>query len=350
MAEKVVYFLGAGFSAPLGIPTMSNFMEKAKDMYFEDSVKYNLFEDIFKKIKEMSYVKNYYEADLTNIEEIMSILQMQISLKENDIDKSFEEFIQKVIEHYTPDFEELNRADLGWYSKLFGKNNWRKYGYFISSLFNLKLELLNQGVSSDQLKRIKPDINKNSDKSYSIITTNYDLIFEKYAEFMNDKYLSKYQHTLTYNKGQESSLCIKPVLSKLHGCIRENTIIPPTWNKNINTDIQKAWNLAYNELRTANYIRIIGYSLPVTDSYLKYLFKSAIVNSEHLKKIDTLCLDPSGEIEKRYRDFIKFKNFRFKNIDLEDFFKKIEENTIGKKSNEMIFDKLESTHEEIFNN
>ncbi|WP_175406349.1 hypothetical protein [Bacillus sp. FJAT-27264] len=28
--EKVVYILGAGFSAPLGIPVMSNFIMKAK--------------------------------------------------------------------------------------------------------------------------------------------------------------------------------------------------------------------------------------------------------------------------------------------------------------------------------
>jgi len=34
--EKVVYLLGAGFSAPLGLPVMSNFLEKSKDIYFAD--------------------------------------------------------------------------------------------------------------------------------------------------------------------------------------------------------------------------------------------------------------------------------------------------------------------------
>ena len=31
--EKVVYILGAGFSAQFGLPVMSNFLEKSKDMY-----------------------------------------------------------------------------------------------------------------------------------------------------------------------------------------------------------------------------------------------------------------------------------------------------------------------------
>lgn len=31
--ENVVYILGAGFSAQFGLPIMSNFLEKSKDMY-----------------------------------------------------------------------------------------------------------------------------------------------------------------------------------------------------------------------------------------------------------------------------------------------------------------------------
>jgi hypothetical protein len=34
--KNVVYVLGAGFSAYAGLPVMSNFIEKAKDIYFSD--------------------------------------------------------------------------------------------------------------------------------------------------------------------------------------------------------------------------------------------------------------------------------------------------------------------------
>ncbi len=75
--ENVVYLLGAGFSAPLGLPVMSNFLEKAKDLYFSDEIKYKSFFKVLDKIKDLSIIKNYYHADLLNIEEILSILEMQ---------------------------------------------------------------------------------------------------------------------------------------------------------------------------------------------------------------------------------------------------------------------------------
>ena len=45
--EKVVYILGAGFSAPLGLPVISNFYEKSKDLYFSDTIQYKYFIKIF---------------------------------------------------------------------------------------------------------------------------------------------------------------------------------------------------------------------------------------------------------------------------------------------------------------
>ena len=67
-------FLGAGFSAPLGLPVMSNFLVKSKDMYFGDPVTYRQFDTVFKTIEELSIIKNYFKADLFNIEEILSIV------------------------------------------------------------------------------------------------------------------------------------------------------------------------------------------------------------------------------------------------------------------------------------
>ena len=74
--ERVVYLLGAGFSAPLGLPVMSNFLMKSKDMYSEDPDRYSHFKKVFDRIREMSVCKNYYKADLFNIEEVLSILEI----------------------------------------------------------------------------------------------------------------------------------------------------------------------------------------------------------------------------------------------------------------------------------
>ena len=106
MTENVVYLLGAGFSYPLGLPVMGNFLEKSKDMYFEDKGGYQHFEEIFKKIREMNVSKTYYDTDLTNIEEILSFLEMEQHLGDDSLEHSFTRYIIDVINHFTPDQEE----------------------------------------------------------------------------------------------------------------------------------------------------------------------------------------------------------------------------------------------------
>ncbi len=44
--EKTLYMLGAGFSAPLGVPVISNFLSKSKDMLQNESGKYAHFASI----------------------------------------------------------------------------------------------------------------------------------------------------------------------------------------------------------------------------------------------------------------------------------------------------------------
>ncbi len=57
--ENIVYLLGVGFSAPLGLPVMGNFLEKGRDLYFTDQKKYKNFEKIESLLRELSYQKNF---------------------------------------------------------------------------------------------------------------------------------------------------------------------------------------------------------------------------------------------------------------------------------------------------
>ena len=103
-----------------------------------------------------------------------------------------------------------------------------------------------------------------------------------------------------------------PILTKLHGNVNTKNIIPPTWNKILSDEIiKRSWESSHRLIEQANHIRILGYSLPITDSYIKFLFKSAVINSDNLKSIDVICMDPKQEVQKRYNDFIAFPNYRF---------------------------------------
>lgn len=135
-------------------------------------------------------------------------------------------------------------------------------------------------------------------------------------------------------------------LSKLHGCIEMGNIVPPTWNKNSNTQLVTTWQTAQRQLKEANHIRILGYSLPVSDSYMKYMFKSSLLESPHLKSIDVITLDSTGEVKARYDDFIDFNYYNFKNGDIKRYLEnlKIDRNTFNSYNSEQNFDQLERIH------
>jgi hypothetical protein len=109
VTDKVVYLLGAGFSAPLGLPVMSNFLAKSKDMYFSYRDRFEYFPKVFDTIREMSVSKNYYDADLFNIEEILSILEMRELVEGGRLKRSFVRYIIDVIEHSTPPVQDRRR-------------------------------------------------------------------------------------------------------------------------------------------------------------------------------------------------------------------------------------------------
>ena len=125
--ENIVYILGAGFSAPIGLPVMNNFIDKSKDMYFNnnDDGNFNYFDDIFKMIKDISFLKNYIRSNLFNIEEILSTLEMGLSIGTSKTNiKEFKKYIKEVINFYTPiiDFRIDDLKDSNWHQFVFGKN------------------------------------------------------------------------------------------------------------------------------------------------------------------------------------------------------------------------------------
>lgn len=355
--EKVVYLLGAGFSAPLGLPVMSNFYMKSKDMFISDDKRYAHFAKVFDTIKEMSVIKNYFSTDLFNIEEILSILEMRDYLEGKNNSDEFKKYISDVIEYHTPKIQKHNGEQPGnWYDFVFGSNNdINLYGYFIANLAGINIMInTNFGREFHLYKLDSPST------TYSIITLNYDLIIENILNYLHENYYCTFDIWPTYGINNDKEYSFDKLnYAKLHGTLGPDSIIvPPTWNKGNNIKLLSSWKLARKLLEEANHIRIIGYSLPVSDAYIKYLLKSSILDSFHLKSIDVLNLDPSGEIKKRYDDFIEFSYYRFINCDvlkyLEFNLKKHKDNIInnGRISSlrKLEFNLLEQAHRDFMDN
>lgn len=317
--ERVIYLLGAGFSAPMGLPVMSNFLTRSKDLHANDPKQFAHFAPVFKTIRDLSYAKNYYNADLFNIEEILSILEMKESVDADAGERTeFIKYITSVVEACTPPLPSTPKLESGyWHHQIFGGDApWLGYARFVAEMFNLSY--VEATPSGGGIGTILYQRNPKPTAIYGIITLNYDSVIERVVEFMSKNsrpHGTPLKIETTFGGKYVFDGSSLPI-AKLHGSIETGKIVAPTWNKNLNSDLLPAWREAYNLLRQANHLRILGYSLPTSDAYVKYLLKAAVASAPHLKTIDVICRDWNGDIKRRYEDFISFNGARFANADI----------------------------------
>jgi len=313
---NVVYLLGAGFSAPLGLPLIRNFLEKSKDQYESDPKRFTHFESVFETIRKISYATGTYVMDLNNIEEILSVLEMDGFAGQVEHSKLFTDYISDVINHYTPPLREQALGQM-WQSNVLPASPWDGYCLFLLFCQGIKLKQDGHDIKQQTGYRFESQAPPHN---YSFITLNYDLVMETSARYMSTRHKVSISLSRPGDKATVQGAA-QLRLAKLHGSVDTKTIVPPTWSKGaLQHRIAGEWTLAHQLLSKAHHIRIVGYSLPEMDSYVRYLLRSAAVNSFYLKQIDVLCFDPDGAVKKRFDSFIHFPNYRFTNRTVESFF------------------------------
>ena len=188
------------------------------------------------------------------------------------------------------------------------------YAGFVLGLFNRKLSpKQNQSLGWNIFR----EPFSQAGVTYSVITLNYDLVLENTANFIR-QYTSSTE-PFNFARPPITPTNDLPVIVKLHGSVDDGKIIPPTWNKTIAADerIKEEWKVAFKLLAEANCIRFIGYSLPKTDAYIRYLLKASVLANLHLKEITVICKDEGNFVKGVYDSFIKLPStkYRFINAD-----------------------------------
>ena len=307
--ERIVYILGAGFSAPLGLPVVRNFLFRAKDLFTAQPVKLAHFKEVLDEIDDLARVKNYFSSDLFDIEEILSILEMRAQFDGDNLPERFSRFVYDVVDLSTPAIP-LLKPPLPTMHALNATLNpqWAGHASFVAAILNLHFWNEADGV---QLGAIDEPLIR-----YDVVSLNYDLTLERAVSLlmMSPSAYKSYgggEVTFTRRQADHDSQPKRPRLAKLHGSIGEVSIVPPTWRKEVDDTILDQWRAAKSVLSQANEIRILGYSLPQSDAYIRYLLKAAASEAPNLKKIDVFTLDSDGGTERRFREFISFKETMF---------------------------------------
>ena len=325
--ENVVYILGAGFSAQFGLPVMSNFLEKSKDMYaLKGSTNLrgtdvDFFNDVYLEIDKLRRCKDFYASDMTNIEEILSLFEMgKLIGKKSKQTINFQNFIAEVIKYYTPTQEKIKQSE--WI--------FRDLCTFILHIYG------RTSVDKYDVAQTLPE--------YSVLTFNYDALLENVLQYCKMSKQSAYSY-FNFSRDNNRKTRDNVPYIKLHGDVIEpKTIVTPTWKKAFGNNL--TWKNAGTLLAEANHIRIIGYSLPITDSYLKYFLKWGAAHEQNLKSIDVICLDDDQHsVENRYREFIHHK-LNFYNKSTGDYLEEIKNGIENAHQN--LFQKPQSSRVQFF--
>ncbi len=347
MARRVVYFLGAGFSQPLGVPTIREFLDRARDQQSGHSTgKYAYFGPLLKRVEGLYKAGSFFDSDMRNIEEILSLLEADAFVNEPDLKDQFIKFICDVITFHTPPLASVKPPD-NWQGFVFGgaTDKWNAYGYFTLALLRLQL-----GRNSQSRKLVVSDENGPS-TSYSVVTTNYDLVLENVCDYLNTdpNFESDKKRGFHVASGKKESRLGTVPLAKLHGSVDDCDIVPPTWSKGATPEYAVPWNLALEALSQAQEIRIVGYSLPEGDSYVRYLLKAAAIRNPDLRKVHVVCLDPNdqGGVEARYRGFVK-QGLWFTNMDSGAYLQNLYERVTSGQQQGSLTHMLELTHRNFF--
>ncbi|MCX6641568.1 MAG: hypothetical protein NTW14_13970 [bacterium] len=85
--------------------------------------------------------------------------------------------------------------------------------------------------------------------------------------------------------------------------VKEPEIIPPTWNKgqNLNSPV-KVWKQAAKELSEAKEIIVIGYSLPESDLFFRYLFALGTDSTTRIERF--IVCNPDIKVKEKFEKII----------------------------------------------
>lgn len=323
---KTVFILGAGASRPAGGPLMADFLDRADAILQERSdlpgkVEFKRVFDALTRMRSL-YAKAY--IDLDNIEELLGLVEMgqlvgRVGSATGDEVKALRTaliiLIVQTIEysirfpadasgvHAPKPFDRL--------AQLVGERgrivNSRDTYSFVTFNYDVVLEqsLLSRGVGvsygldSQQPNHFVPVLKLHGSVHWGVCSVcqaivpidlggvSHDLWSDtKFVYFDVSKMLPLRQHCKT-------ALPALPL------------IVPPSWNKGrAQQDLARVWAKAAEELAQADNIVVIGYSLPETDSFFRYLFALAMDSGTRLQRLWVFNPDDDGAVERRFRAFV----------------------------------------------
>jgi len=331
--DRNVYILGAGFSAAAGAPVVRDFLDRAREILDDPDSDLNDYErDAFKEVfafkRRVAQAREKVVIDLDDIEQLFGMVEMSCRLGKApySLRDSTVYLIAKTLQLATarglqsrPHLNFLSNKEMlagvggelpiGFSPVLWSSSEGEKqfrvdiYTYFGALI---------AGLLDDRTKR--------KARTDTVITFNYDLVCDHALERIGVKPNYHLPEELTGLVPEPAPGCS---VLKLHGSTNwgicrckksivvlpekvtdhpdelrtmicpkcggrqyQPLLVPPSWDKNEYREVMESvWKRAIQELSTATRICIIGYSMPETDAYFKYLLTLGLSENPGLYRL-----------------------------------------------------------------
>jgi len=354
ISDRNVFILGAGFSKSAGAPLIDEFLDISREIFDDpesglDDTEKKLFAQVFEFKKRVAQSREKFRIDLDNIEQLFGLIEMSHRLEqENDVRDAMVYVIAKTLQLAIAKTDRRPAVRVSSASA-FGKNTSLAWA---------------EGLPRENVNVLTPDIYThfalllsgkydppNKARSNTVITFNYDLILDEALRRVGVEPLYGLPDCssdgLPAQQGMGVSVlklhgstnwAICPQCNKVHvlsgakftgdpvgfrtrpctECGKQNLhllLVPPSWDKSEYREVMRpVWKQAVNELKRANRICVIGYSMPETDTFFKFLLALGLAENNQLYRFVLVDLikkslaghllsepEPTTNIEARYK-------------------------------------------------
>jgi len=323
-----VYILGAGFSAPAGLPVIANFTNRMRDAFFwlrerGRTTEAGAVEAVLEFRSSASRATERIPLDLENIEHIFSLasasadvslirkatLAIAATLDYARTVNADEKSITLLVEQET-----LRRVPKDWPAPQLGSQ--RIAGLKPGSYVNIPLYDFYALALSGGPGQLSPS------RKDTIITFNYDTLIDNGLSHIKVPFSYGFKEGTV--KFDSSAICPQYPpdnaiqILKPHGSINwavsgnddrltvfgdysdvlarqlSPELVPPTWSKTFTQALSNVWSEMVRALATATRIIVLGYSIPETDQHFKYLLAAGLQRNVSLRIISFVNLDGEG--------------------------------------------------------
>lgn len=323
-----VYILGAGFSAGRGYPVVKNFMFEMRDAYdWLRSCNRMTEADAIEKVlgfrQEAAAAAYRVKIDLENIEELFSLASASAGFsRSKDLSRSIRIAIAATLD-YCKNNKPARNVNLYSSDPLEWYDQYRMTGVEANG------SCWYQGVPAYQhYLRSMLGYGNTLTGENTILSFNYDTLVEEALTSMNLGFSYGFKaQTVNYRTSTLNLSNQKLKLLKLHGSVNwahleqakqgagkltifdsydavraANAVpdlIPPTWRKVFDGNLEGVWDNAIDAIKSATRIFVIGFSVPETDNHFKYLLASGLQDNISLRDVVFVNPDAASDFKTR---------------------------------------------------